>query len=128
MSDTSSPEASMAPEQNSNNELTPAKQGRKKTKSSVLSDEQKKAHHIASEQKRRENIRSEFDKIVSLTPNLNELENRSELNILTKSADYIDQLREENAKLVELGRMRGLNIPLEYIYSGPKNDGSDIAK
>lgn len=128
MSDTSSPDTSTVQEQNNTTELTPAKQGRKKTKSSVLSDEQKKAHHIASEQKRRENIRSEFDKIVSLTPNLSELENRSELNILTKSADYIDQLREENAKLVELARMKGLNIPEEYIYTGPKNDGSDIAK
>ncbi|CAI5756577.1 unnamed protein product [Candida verbasci] len=105
-----------------------SKQGRKKTKSSTLSEEQKKAHHIASEQKRRENIRSEFDKIVSLTPNLTESENRSELNILTKSADYIDQLRDENQKLIELCRMKGIQVPSELIYTGPQNDGSDIAK
>lgn len=37
-------------------------------------------------------VRSELDKIVSLTPNLNELENRSGLNILTESAVYIHQL------------------------------------
>ncbi|KAI5951695.1 hypothetical protein KGF54_004770 [Candida jiufengensis] len=101
---------------------------KKKTKSSTLSDEQKKAHHIASEQKRRENIRSEFDKIVSLTPNLTESENRSELNILTKSADYIDQLRDENIKLIEMCRSKGIEVPDELIYKGPQNDGSDVAK
>lgn len=127
---------------------TPTK-GRRKTKSSVLSDEQKKvcltnhlethipmailtslqqAHHIASEQKRRENIRAEFDKLVSLTPSLTELENRSELNILTKSADYIDELKQENAKLVELCRMKGIHVPPGLIYQGPKNDGSDIGQ
>ncbi|KAI5954061.1 hypothetical protein CANMA_004900 [Candida margitis] len=100
---------------------------KKKTKSSNLSDEQKKAHHIASEQKRRENIRAEFDKIVSLTPNLTESENRSELNILTKSADYIDQLKDENVKLIELCRAKGIEVPEELIYKGPQNDGSDIA-
>ncbi|KAI5964610.1 uncharacterized protein KGF55_001679 [Candida pseudojiufengensis] len=106
---------------------SPNKQ-KKKTKSSTLSDEQKKAHHIASEQKRRENIRSEFDKIVSLTPNLTKSENRSELNILTKSADYIDQLKEENLKLIEMCKQRGIQVPDELIYKGPQNDGSDIAK
>ncbi|EMG51007.1 INO4 Protein INO4 [Candida maltosa Xu316] len=129
MSEESSPDSTtIIDQQNTTAESNTGKQGRKKTKSSVLSDEQKKAHHIASEQKRRENIRAEFDKIVSLTPNLTESENRSELNILTKSADYIDQLKDENAKLVEYCRMKGIDIPPELVYSGPKNDGSDIAK
>ncbi|CAH6718628.1 protein Ino4p [[Candida] jaroonii] len=92
---------------------------KRQAKASVLSEEQKKAHHIASEQKRRENIRSEFDKIVSLTPTLNESENRSELNILTKSADYIDTLKSENEKLVALCRERGIAIPEDLIYTGP---------
>ncbi|KAG7665397.1 uncharacterized protein J8A68_001085 [[Candida] subhashii] len=106
----------------------PTRGRRKSTKSSVLSEEQKKAHHIASEQKRRENIRAEFDKLVSLTPTLTESENRSELNILTKSADYIDELREENIKLIELCRMKGIQVPKSLIYEGPTNDGSDIAQ
>ena len=42
MSDTSSPDTSTVQEQNNTTELSPAKQSRKKTKSSVLSDEQKK--------------------------------------------------------------------------------------
>lgn len=86
------------------------------------------AHHIASEQKRRENIRSEFDKIVSLTPTLDELEKRSELNILTKSADFIDHLKDENTKLVELCRMKGIDVPSELEYHGPTSDGSDVTK
>lgn len=65
---------------------------------------------------------------MSLTPTLTELENRSELNILTKSADYIDQLREENANLVEMCRRKGITIPEELVYNGPTSDGSDIAK
>ncbi|KAI3402359.2 hypothetical protein KGF56_004767 [Candida oxycetoniae] len=108
--------------------VTSGKQNKKKVKSSTLSEEQKKAHHIASEQKRRENIRAEFDKIVALTPNLNQSENRSELNILTKSADFIDQLKEENVKLIELCRQKGIEVPEELIYKGPQNDGSDIVK
>lgn len=107
---------------------TTKKKLRKSKKTSNLSEEQKKAHHIASEQKRRENIRSEFDKIVSLTPNLTQLENRSELNILTKSADFIDKLKEENVHLIEMCRQRGIAVPEELIYKGPQNDGSDIAK
>lgn len=95
-----------------------------KKKTSTLSEEQKKAHHIASEQKRRENIRSEFDKIVSLTPTLSESENRLELNILTKLADYIDVLKQENKDLLLLAKKKGLPIPAEFIYSGPSSDAN----
>jgi heteromeric Ino2p/Ino4p transcription factor len=101
---------------------------RKNVKTSVLTEEQKKAHHIASEKKRRENIRSEFDRIVHLTPTLSQSENRSELNILTKSADYIDNLKLENNQLVELCRQKGINVPAELAYHGPTSDGSDVTK
>lgn len=77
------------------------------------------AHHIASEQKRRENIRMEFDRIVNLTPDLTSQESRSELNILTKSADYIESLKEENAVLVEKCRERGIHVPDNLKYKGP---------
>ncbi|PVH21655.1 hypothetical protein CXQ85_000638 [Candidozyma haemuli] len=90
-----------------------------KKKSPNLTEEQKKAHHIASEQKRRENIRAEFDRIVHLTPTLTEQENRSELSILSKSADYIDQLKDENKQLLELCRLKGIPVPDELIYKGP---------
>ncbi|KAI5949947.1 hypothetical protein KGF57_004457 [Candida theae] len=113
--------------ENQESNMSGSKGKQKKTKSSNLSEEEKKAHHIASEQKRRENIRAEFDKLVSLTPSLTAQESRSELNILTKSADYIDQLKEENLKLIELCRQKGIEVPEELIYKGPQNDGSDIA-
>lgn len=77
------------------------------------------AHHIASEQKRRENIRAEFDHIVRLTPTLSEQESRSELSILTKSANYIDYLKDENQKLIELCQMKGIPVPNELVYKGP---------
>ncbi|ODV69325.1 hypothetical protein HYPBUDRAFT_169966 [Hyphopichia burtonii NRRL Y-1933] len=93
-----------------------------KKKTTILSDDQKKAHHIASEQKRRENIRSEFDRIVDLTPSLNDRENRSELNILTKLADYIDSLKEENLKLIQLCKEKGIDVPANLIYKGPGID------
>lgn len=56
---------------------------------------------------------------MALTPTLNELENRSELNILTKSADYIDYLKEENKRLIQLCRERGITLPEELVYTGP---------
>ena len=101
---------------------------RKPLKGLVLTEEQKKAHHIALEKKRRENIRLEFDKIVLLTPTLSELENRLELNILTKSADYICDLKQENHRLIELCRSKGIPVPPELLYTGPASDGSDITK
>lgn len=82
-------------------------------------DTNHKAHHIASEQKRRGNIRSEFDKIVKLTPSLSDQESRSELTILNKSANYIEQLRVENAKLVELCKQQGIEVPPDMINTGP---------
>lgn len=56
---------------------------------------------------------------MQLTPTLTEQENRSELSILTKLADYIDHLKDENAKLLELCRARGIAVPPELVYKGP---------
>ncbi|KAG7194631.1 uncharacterized protein KQ657_004307 [Scheffersomyces spartinae] len=102
---------------------------KKSNKTSTLSEEQKKAHHIASEQKRRENIRSEFDKIVSLTPTLSESENRLELNILTKLADYIDLLKQEHTDLITKAKKKGIFIPPNLVYEGPSSDANlDLGK
>lgn len=98
---------------------------RKTTKLSVLTEEQKKAHHIELEKRRRLRIRLEFDKLVLLTPTLSELENRLELNILTKSADYICALKLENHQLIEMCRSKGIPVPQELLYNGPTSDGSD---
>lgn len=56
---------------------------------------------------------------MDLTPSLTPDENRSELSILTKSADYIDQLKGENKQLLEYCRARGIAVPDELVYKGP---------
>lgn len=50
---------------------------------------------------------------------LTEQESRSELSILTKSADYIDYLKDENQKLIKLCQMKGVAVPDELVYKGP---------
>lgn len=54
-----------------------------------------------------------------MTPTLNQSENRSELNILTKLADFIDQLKQENEQLIDLCNEKGIAIPDDLIYKGP---------
>lgn len=56
---------------------------------------------------------------MELTPTLSEQESRLELSILSKSADYIDFLKDENEKLVRLCEMKGIPVPPELIYKGP---------
>lgn len=68
----------------------------------VLTLEQKKINHIESENRRRAMIRSSFDRLVELVPDLDASENRSELVILDKTSKYIEQLRAENERLEEL--------------------------
>lgn len=83
------------------------------------------AHHILSEQKRRLNIRTEFDRIVDLTPALRENERRSELAILTKGADYLEELALENKKLVELCKQHDVPVPPGLAYNGPQSSGME---
>lgn len=82
----------------------------RKTKiiNSALTLEQKKANHILSENRRRNQIRSTFDRLVELVPYLEISENRSEYAILTKTANYISELRKENERLEKLKLERGL--------------------
>lgn len=56
---------------------------------------------------------------MQLTPTLTDQESRSELNILTKSADYIELLKEENQKLVSICEAKGIPVPKELVYMGP---------
>lgn len=81
---------------------------RRQTSSSGLTLEQKKTNHIMSENRRRNQIRSSFDRLVQLVPQLDDKESRSEYAILTKTAKYIVQLREENERLEKLKTDRGL--------------------
>ncbi|CCH46634.1 hypothetical protein BN7_6229 [Wickerhamomyces ciferrii] len=83
----------------------------KATKKTVfLSDEEKKKHHIESENKRRKAIRDAFEKLVSLNPDLKPSDNRSEILILNKSAEYIQLLHRDNQSLVEQLELKGINV------------------
>ncbi|KAH3665769.1 hypothetical protein OGAPHI_003957 [Ogataea philodendri] len=83
----------------------------KKAAFKQLSEEEKKLHHIRSENKRRDQIRSTFDSLVKVVPDLTESESRSEYAVLTKTSNYIRQLREENQKLLRVAQQQGLDIP-----------------
>ncbi|KAI0462247.1 hypothetical protein LJB42_004335 [Komagataella kurtzmanii] len=82
---------------------------RKPSLPAQLSDEQKKINHIQSEQRRREQIRSTYDKLVDIVPDLTTKENRSELSILTKTSSYIRKLREENEGLLDETKKQGID-------------------
>ncbi|KAG7697849.1 hypothetical protein KL930_000096 [Ogataea haglerorum] len=76
-----------------------------------LSEEEKKQHHIRSENKRREQIRSTFDSLVKVVPDLTESENRSEYAVLSKTSNYIRQLRGDNQRLLQIAKERGIEVP-----------------
>lgn len=75
---------------------------------SGLTLEQKKENHILSENRRRAQIRSTFDKLVKIVPQLQESESRSELAVLTKTSNYIEHLRSEYERLQTIRKQRGL--------------------
>lgn len=93
-----------------NDEMRADKNGTKqrRTSSSGLTLEQKKTNHIMSENRRRNQIRSSFDRLVELVPQLDSTESRSEYAILTKTANYIVQLRKENERLEQLKQDQAL--------------------
>ncbi|CCK72423.1 Ino4p KNAG_0K00550 [Huiozyma naganishii CBS 8797] len=64
-----------------------------------LSQDQVRINHISSEKKRREVIRSIYDELVLLVPDLDETENRSELVIYLKTINYLKWLYDKNATL-----------------------------
>lgn len=86
------------------------------------------ARHIASEKKRRETIRQAFDRIVDLVPNLTPAESRTEVAVLTKSANFIDQLRYENEKLIEVLQLQNIEIPQEVLLAFAKTNGSNTGQ
>lgn len=105
----------MAPEGDSDKKGSPKGKGKvTKTKSqkktAFLTEEEKKKHHIESEQKRRQAIRDAFNRLVALVPELKPSDNRSEILILNKSADYMDALYRENQSLVEKLEQKGVQV------------------
>lgn len=68
-------------------------------KANKLSVDQVRENHVISEKKRREIIRSIYDELVEIVPDLKEAENRSELVIYMKTINYIKWLYKKNASL-----------------------------
>lgn len=97
---------------NQNSPKTKAKVTKTKAqkKTAFLTDEEKKRHHIESEHKRRQAIRDAFNRLVELVPELKPTDNRSEILILNKSADYMDALYRENQLLVEQLEQKGVQV------------------
>ncbi|ODQ82575.1 hypothetical protein BABINDRAFT_159134 [Babjeviella inositovora NRRL Y-12698] len=111
------------------NVAVPANESKSSTSnSSFLTAAEKKAHHIASEKKRREQIRLAFDKIVAVVPDLSSQEARSELSILTKSTNYIDSLRKENHKLLEVYKNKKGHITNEDVINRIKEKGGFLGE
>ncbi|GMM37232.1 Ino4 protein [Saccharomycopsis crataegensis] len=97
-----------------------AKRRKLSSTTTFLSEEEKKSRHIASEKKRRETIRLAFDRIVDLVPNLTPSESRTEVAVLTKSAAFIDELRSENQRLLQL--LQNSNVPVpEHLLEAYNN-------
>ena len=91
----------------------PTKRARKRRRndsSKQLSEEEKKLHHIQSEHRRREQIRSTFDRLVEIVPDLTANEKTSELTVITKTSNYIEKLRKENKRLVEIAQKKGISM------------------
>lgn len=65
----------------------------------TLSEEQRKQNHIKSETRRRDLIRGKFDELVDLVPTLTTSEKRAEFAILSKTGDYIEELRKRRREL-----------------------------
>lgn len=89
-----------------------------------LSETQVKINHISSEQKRRELVRSLYDDLVEVVPDLQADESRSEMIIYLKTINYLKWLYQRNdylrSKLLESYRKRrsssDLRIPDHLIW------------
>jgi len=98
---------------------------RKRPSHELLTEEEKKANHIASEQKRRQNIRTGFEQLIELVPNLNP-NHRSEAVVLEKSIEHVRFLLAQKQtlkrQLYELQASLGSKIlPIDDIISDEEN-------
>ncbi|CCK73395.1 Ino4p NDAI_0G04100 [Naumovozyma dairenensis CBS 421] len=68
-------------------------------KANKLTEDEVRINHVTSEKKRRENVRSIYDDLVKLVPDLEQNENRSELIIYLKTTYYLRWLYKKNNQL-----------------------------
>ncbi|KAG0669666.1 hypothetical protein C6P45_003493 [Maudiozyma exigua] len=81
-----------------NNKIKKERKPRAK-KSNKLSDDQIRLNHVSSEKRRREMVRQIYDELVTLVPDLQKNENRSELIIYLKTKNYLSYLYQKNESL-----------------------------
>jgi heteromeric Ino2p/Ino4p transcription factor len=104
-----SSQGTINPADSSKNGINKPKGTRKR--SSILTQDQKKKHHIESEHKRRQAIRDAFQKLVDIVPGLEPSDLRSEALILNKSTEYLTELYEQYLQLVE--RLKAQNVEVD---------------
>ena len=81
-------------------ELTNVKKRKRRSKKiNKLTDGQIRINHVSSEKKRRELERAIFDELVTVVPDLQPQESRSELIIYLKSLSYLNWLYERNENI-----------------------------
>jgi heteromeric Ino2p/Ino4p transcription factor len=79
-------------------------------KKACLSEEEKKKHHIESEHRRRLAIRDAFSRLAELVPELDPVDARSEILVMSKSADYLKQLYLEHRSLLMKLEQKGTPV------------------
>ncbi|GAV52299.1 hypothetical protein ZYGR_0AG02900 [Zygosaccharomyces rouxii] len=98
-----------------------------------LSKEEVRQNHVSSEKKRRELVRTIYDELVRMIPDLQPSENRSEMVIYLKTINHLNWLYRNNKRLCgqlekkykELGK-DDYRIPENLIWElGPGGDNFD---
>lgn len=72
----------------------------KRAKRELLTADEKRVNHVVSEQKRRNVIRIGFQSLVDLVPHLSNSASHSKSTVLFKAAEYIEELKSENDRLL----------------------------
>ncbi|KAH3676016.1 hypothetical protein WICMUC_002312 [Wickerhamomyces mucosus] len=95
---------------------------------SMLSEDDKKRHHIKSEHKRRAAIRDAFEKLVSIVPELSQDDVRSEITILSQSAKFLSELQKEHLNLLEQLKIQNVSVDENLIVEIPKFSTNKISR
>ncbi|CAR26319.1 hypothetical protein ZYGR_0H01280 [Zygosaccharomyces rouxii] len=104
-------------------ELLRKKRKPRAKKVNKLSKEEVRQNHVSSEKKRRELVRTIYDELVKMIPDLQPTENRSEMVIYLKTINHLNWLYRNNKRLCaqlekkykELGK-DGCRIPESLVW------------
>lgn len=91
------------------------KRSSKNAERAHLTEVEKRTNHISSEQKRRQNIRTGYDRLSEVVPNLRGLA-RSEAYVLQQTVRYGRELVTRRLELLRMSKERGLEVDSAYEY------------